>query len=135
MADTELIASHYFCRAEASELLSLSSQRAMQEAFIRCWTRKEAHIKAVGDGLSIPLDQFQVTLLPEDQARFVHIGNDERIASRWRLHHIEPAVGYIGAVAFRAEQRRILFQGAVNCDELLDATVVPFRPMHQAGFL
>ncbi|MGH9692012.1 MAG: 4'-phosphopantetheinyl transferase family protein [Candidatus Acidiferrales bacterium] len=119
--DIDQIASHYFCRAEASELSSLGSPRAKQEAFLRCWTRKEAYIKAVGDGLYMPLDQFQVTLLPGDPARFVHIGNDERIASDWTLQHIEPARGYIGAVAYRAKPRAIDFHRAVDCNELLEA--------------
>jgi 4'-phosphopantetheinyl transferase len=126
--DTDQIASHYLCRAEASELSLLDSQGARQEAFLRCWTRKEAYIKAVGDGLYQPLDQFQVTLLLEDPARFVHIGNDQRTASEWMLEHIEPTPGYIGAVAYRDKRRAILFQGAVDCNELLEATVVPLLP-------
>src|ERR1700674_293410 len=123
--DTDQIASRYFCHAEASELSSLGCQRAREEAFFRCWTRKEAYIKAVGDGLHMPLDQFQVTLLREDPARFVHIGNDERITSDWMLQHIEPVLGYVGAVAYRAKQRAIRFQGAVDCNELLEATPRP----------
>lgn len=119
--DIDQIASHYFCPAEALELSSLVGQRAKQEAFFRCWTRKEAYIKAVGDGLHMPLNQFQVTLLPGDPARFVHIGNEEGIASDWTLQHIEPATGYVGAVAYRAKQRAIDFQRAVDCNELLEA--------------
>jgi 4'-phosphopantetheinyl transferase len=117
------IASHYFCAGEALELSSLGGMSERQEAFFRCWTRKEAYIKAVGDGLSIPLDQFQVTLLPDHPARFVHIGDDERTASEWRLHHLEPAIGYVGALAYRGEQRAIRFQGALDCDDLLAKSV------------
>jgi 4'-phosphopantetheinyl transferase len=61
--DLEVMAAHLFCPAEISELLSLSPENR-EEAFFRCWTRKEAYIKALGEGLSIPLDRVRVTLLP-----------------------------------------------------------------------
>lgn len=78
MTDLKQIASRYFCEAEAAALLSVNGGQARQEAFYRCWTRKEAYIKAIGSGLTLPLDQFQVTLLPDDVPRFVHIGENKR---------------------------------------------------------
>jgi 4'-phosphopantetheinyl transferase len=119
--DSDQVASHYFCQAETSELTSLSGTKNRNEAFLRCWTRKEAYIKASGDGLHLPLDRFQVTLLPEQPARFVQIGNDEKIAADWMLHHLEPAPGYLGAVAYRGSPRAIRLQNAVDCEELLQA--------------
>lgn len=128
------IASSNFCPAEALELSSLGSSTATHAAFLRCWTRKEAYIKAVGDGLYLPLDQFQVTLLPEHPARFVHIGDDPTQASEWTLHHIEPARGYIGALAYRGKPRTIRLQAAVDCDELLAVVgaspAIPDRGFH-----
>src|SRR6185503_5144975 len=79
MTDLKQIASRYFCEAEASELMSINGGQTRQEAFYRCWTRKEAYIKAIGSGLILPLDQFQVTLLPDDAPRFVHIGKNKRL--------------------------------------------------------
>lgn len=50
------------------------------------WTRKEAYIKAIGDGLSCPLDSFQVTIQADMPARLVHIADDRAAAARWTLH-------------------------------------------------
>jgi len=118
--DIEQIASHYFCSAEASDLLSIRGTEAKLEAFFRCWTRKEAYIKAVGDGLYHPLDNFQVTLLPNDPVRFVHIGHDSGAAAEWTLQHLDPVSNYVGALAYQAEGRSILFHQALEAEELLE---------------
>lgn len=62
------------------------------EAFFRLWTRKEAYIKALGDGLSCPLDSFSVSC--DTQARIL-----EPALPRWSLHHLEPWTCYVGALA------------------------------------
>ncbi len=120
LADLENLASRYFCSAEAAELLSIGSKLAIQEAFFRCWTRKEAYIKAVGTGLYLPLDQFQVTLLADDPPRFVHIGESPRVADEWTLHHLDPAPGYAGALAYHARPRELVFQEPLAPGELLE---------------
>jgi 4'-phosphopantetheinyl transferase len=119
MTDIEAIAEHQFCRAEASELLGVSGARERREAFFRCWTRKESYIKTIGDGLSVPLDQFQVTFLADTPARLVHIGNDATAASAWTLHHLEPAPGYVGALAYRGEARRVTLHPPRLAQEIL----------------
>ncbi len=120
MTDLEHVASRYFCEAEASELLSIGNKLARQEAFFRCWTRKEAYIKAVGTGLCLPLDQFQVTLLPDDPPRFVHIGNSAKAAAEWTLQHLDPASGYVGALAYHSAPRKIGFRQPQAPQELLE---------------
>ena len=107
--DPESIAARFFSTAEVSELLSLKPQdRGL--AFFCCWTRKEAYVKAIGDGLAIPLNRFQVTLLPRAPTRFVQIARDMGTASDWTLHHLELAPGYVGALAYRDNQRPITMQ-------------------------
>jgi 4'-phosphopantetheinyl transferase len=118
--DFEQIAHHYFCPEESSQLLSITDKKQREEAFYRCWTRKESYLKAVGDGLSAPLDQFQVTLLPGSPAHFIHIGNDTSAASPWTLQHLEPASGYVGALAYRSHARDIVLHPPQQPQDFLD---------------
>jgi 4'-phosphopantetheinyl transferase len=68
-------------------------------AFFRCWVRKEAYIKAVGRGLSIPLNTFD-TSIPEGQAgRLLPHTADAPEAKRWWLADLDVPAGYSGAVA------------------------------------
>ena len=120
MPDLEPVAQHYFCGAEAAELLAIPDERRRQEAFYRCWTRKESYIKAIGDGLSVPLDRFQVTFSPDSAARLVHIGHDAGAASAWTLEHLEPAPGYVGALAYRAPARPVELNPPRQAQEILD---------------
>jgi 4'-phosphopantetheinyl transferase len=117
--DTESIAVRFFSTGEVSELLSLEPEdRGL--AFFRCWTRKEAYVKAIGDGLAIPLNRFRVTLLPGAPAGFVQIASDMGIASDWTMHHLEPAPGYVGALAYQDSQRPTTIHPTVRADKLPD---------------
>jgi 4'-phosphopantetheinyl transferase len=87
LADDELVARQFFAPREVEDLLSLdANQRG--EAFLACWTRKEAYIKARGEGLSLPLQKFEVSLLPDQPARLEHTAWSQSEASEWRLHDI-----------------------------------------------
>ena len=115
--DAESIAARFFATVEVSELLSLKPEdRGL--AFFRCWTRKEAYVKAVGDGLAIPLNRFQVTLLPEVPARLVQIASERGTADDWTLSHLELAPGYVGALAYRDSPRPTTIHPIVRADEL-----------------
>lgn len=91
------LARRFFSAAEAAAFaLARPEQRA--EAFFNCWTRKEAYIKAIGEGLSCPLSDFDVALLPEEPARLQRIRGDERLAAGWTMWSLTPFPGYRGAV-------------------------------------
>ena len=95
--DPEEIASRFFSEQERSELAELS-QAERFTGFFRCWTRKEAYIKAEGTGLSLALDQFDVSLRPNDRDALLATRPDKDEASRWSLREVAAGDGYVGAV-------------------------------------
>ena len=96
--DGEQIAERFFSKAETAVFKSLPPAQR-NEAFFNCWTRKEAYIKAIGEGLSCPLDVFDVTLKPGEPARFLRIRGSEEAAAAWSLFSLEPQDGFVTAVA------------------------------------
>lgn len=102
----EKIAKRFFSPLEIKMLESLPPSERI-EGFFNCWTRKEAYIKAIGEGLSRPLDQFDVTLNPSDEAKIVNIKGDPVLASSWSLYPLLPAPGYVGALAVEGKNLRI----------------------------
>ena len=96
--DFEQISASFFSPRENSVLSSLPIDQR-QEAFFNCWTRKEAYIKAIGDGLVHPLDQFDVSLAPEEPVRLLSVANAPEECSRWELRTFAPAPEYVAAVA------------------------------------
>jgi len=73
--------------------------QALRQAFFNGWTRKEAFIKAKGAGLSLPLNQFDVTLSQLAAPVLLRTRWDESEASRWSLQAIDLGDHYVGAVA------------------------------------
>jgi 4'-phosphopantetheinyl transferase len=98
MPDCEQISERFFSESERKVLRSIPFP-AKEETFFNCWTRKEAYLKAVGEGLAAPLDSFDVTLAPGDPPRMLTLKGDAERAARWFFHHLRPAPDYIGAVA------------------------------------
>ena len=96
-ADDE-IARRFFSAREASRLFSLPANDRLR-AFFDCWTRKEAFIKAKGLGLSLPLDQFDVSLAPGERAQLLETKWDPKEHSRWSLKAIDVGPRYSAAVA------------------------------------
>lgn len=107
----EELAVRFFAADEAGALLRLPAEQR-ERAFFNCWTRKEAYVKARGEGLSHPLDSFSVTLAPGEAAALLETRNDPREAGRWRLYDLDPAPGYAGALVVEAGH------GPVNCFSL-----------------
>lgn len=112
------IAGQFFCPEEASELMSLSPDERTQSFFL-CWTRKEAYIKAVGDGLWLPLDSFRVALKSSDPPRFHHLGESQTEAQAWTLHNLEPAPQYAAALAYRDRPRSVRLFPVIEPEALL----------------
>jgi 4'-phosphopantetheinyl transferase len=89
---SEEIARRYFSLGESDELRRLPAE-LRTEGFFLCWTRKEAYIKALGNGLHIPLDSFDVSLTPGLPAELRRVGH-----SGWSLRSFLPYPGYVAAV-------------------------------------
>jgi 4'-phosphopantetheinyl transferase len=106
MPDCEQIAERFFSSSERQVLRGIPFP-AKQEAFFNCWTRKEAYLKAMGEGLAAPLDSFDVTLAPGDPPRMLTLQGDAERAARWTFHHFRPADDYVGAVAIEGGIREV----------------------------
>jgi 4'-phosphopantetheinyl transferase len=94
--DVDAIARRFFSTHEQKQLATLPSENRF-DAFFRCWTRKEAYIKATGEGLSLPLNQFDVSIVPEDRDALLTTRPDGSEASLWRLREVPAGPGYVGA--------------------------------------
>jgi 4'-phosphopantetheinyl transferase len=92
------ISERFFSTAERKSLSDLSAEQRL-EGFFRCWTRKEAFIKAIGEGLSHPLHQFDVSLAPDTEPALLATRPHEREARRWKLWDVTVPVGYFAALA------------------------------------
>jgi 4'-phosphopantetheinyl transferase len=117
--DVENIAQRFFAAGEVAELMSLPGSDRHQ-GFFNCWTRKEAYIKAVGDGLSVPLDSFEVTLQPGAPARMVALEGSAKAAGFWTFHAFTPEPEYTGAVAYRDHPRPLREHPLSGVDDVLN---------------
>jgi 4'-phosphopantetheinyl transferase len=100
------IAERFFSPREVAMLRALPTG-VQQQAFFRCWTCKEAYIKARGEGLSLPLDQFDVSLVPGEPAAVLGTRPDSSEASRWSLQELTSAPGYAAALAVEGHHWRL----------------------------
>jgi 4'-phosphopantetheinyl transferase len=106
LPDVEQIAARFFSAQEYVALRMFEESQRL-EAFFNCWTRKEAYIKAIGDGLSHPLDQFQVSLFPKEPARLLNVEGSPEEVSRWCMTSFVPAPGYVGALVVEGAGYRL----------------------------
>ncbi len=94
----ELLAARTFSPREQAQLQALPAGLQTQ-GFFNCWTRKEAYVKARGEGLSLPLDQFDVSLAPGEPAQLLHVAGDPQEAARWTLMELAPGPDHAAALA------------------------------------
>ncbi|MGB7439967.1 MAG: 4'-phosphopantetheinyl transferase superfamily protein [Coleofasciculaceae cyanobacterium] len=97
MPDAEKLAERFFSTKE-SQLISSLPVEQRQEAFFNGWTRKEAYLKATGDGL-VGLSKVEVSLVPGETAALLSIEGDREAASRWSLYQLMAAPDYVAALA------------------------------------
>jgi len=102
----EQIAGRFFSPAEIKALHVVPAEMR-KHAFFNCWTRKEAYIKARGEGLSMPLDEFDVSLTPGEPAALLMNHKDAWEVSRWTMRSISVAPGYVAALVVEGQGWRL----------------------------
>ena len=93
----ESVAERFFSPTEVAALRALSPD-VRRRAFFNCWTRKEAYIKARGEGLSMPLNQFDVSFAPDAPAVLLKNHADPNEVSRWSMQAVPMGPAYIAAL-------------------------------------
>ncbi len=94
-----LVARFFSAREQAAFNTLPAHQKPL--AFFTCWTRKEAYSKARGEGLTLPLTQFDVSLKPGTPARLLADRQNPDAVSTWSLHDLPPIPGYTAALAIK----------------------------------
>jgi 4'-phosphopantetheinyl transferase len=103
VAEVEQIAERFFSAREKAALRTFPAD-LKHEMFFAYWTRREAFAKALGSGLSLPLDQenanafFDVSPIPGEPTMLSGTGERSRESSRWAIRPLLPAPGYVAAL-------------------------------------
>ena len=105
-SDLDAIARRFFSAHEQRQLAALPAAEKV-EAFFRCWTRKEAYIKATGDGLSLPLSQFDVSISNGAPSALLATRPDASEAGRWLLREVPAGSGYTAALCVRGQDWKL----------------------------
>jgi 4'-phosphopantetheinyl transferase len=100
------IAARFFSSAEIRTLEALPVA-ARVEAFFQCWTRKEAYVKGLGAGLSVPLDSFDVAFGPGVAPALLRLADSLNEASPWSMHDIAAPPGYAAALAVEGRHHQL----------------------------
>jgi 4'-phosphopantetheinyl transferase len=106
--ELERIVAQFFSARERATFLALPPHQ-QQAAFFHGWTCKEAVLKAIGKGLALPLNQFDVSLLPDLPAALLSINGDRAAAQQWFLQSFVPAPSYVGAVALEGRYWQVKY--------------------------
>ena len=90
--------SRFFSPRESAAFQALVAEQK-PEAFFRLWTRKEAWLKATGEGITESLDRVEVSFLPGEPAQLLSLPGGAAALSGWRLHDFDPGPGFAAALA------------------------------------
>ena len=100
------VAKRFFSPAEIASMAGLDGEDWL-DAFYRCWTRKEAILKVEGQGLRIPLDSFDVSMLAEEPAALLAARPEAKLTAHWNLYPLAPAEGSMAALAVASPDAEI----------------------------
>jgi 4'-phosphopantetheinyl transferase len=106
--DIDSLAQRFFTTREQA-LVQAAPVDRKEHVFYRCWTRKEAYIKAIGKGFSIPLDSFDSSLALGAQGRWLQTTNDSLADNTWWLSDLALLEGYVGALVVEGRVPKITY--------------------------
>jgi len=106
MPDMDRIVERFFSPREIQDYFRIPVN-GRAEAFFRCWTRKEAFLKATGEGLLRPLDTFAVSIRPDEPPRIVEDRAERSAADRWSVRDLPVEEGYAAALVIEGRHSRI----------------------------
>jgi 4'-phosphopantetheinyl transferase len=102
LADAEELTNAFFSPFEIAELAGMS-QALKKKSFFDCWTRKEAFVKAIGMGLSFPLNRFAVSLAPDRPAALLSVEGYPNAVDRWTMLSLNVDADYSAALVFEGK--------------------------------
>jgi 4'-phosphopantetheinyl transferase len=100
------IAQRFFAPDEVSRLRAIP-EIERPTAFFSCWTRKEAYIKAEGQGLLLPLDSFEVAFGSGVEPSLLRVETSSEEAARWSMYNIPAAEGYAAAILVEGKDHKL----------------------------
>jgi len=103
------LASRFFSKNESNVICQMDGEK-LCDSFYRCWTRKESFIKATGDGLSFPLELFEVNFSDQQPARLLNTFWNPEEKQKWQLFNLELPGGYSGAIASESINKVLRYQ-------------------------
>ena len=109
--DMTALAQTHFSAPEVAALKAMPPEERTA-GFFRCWTRKEAYLKARGDGLGFPLDKFSVAFGRETEPEILWASDDPMARDRWSVHDLSVGPGYAGAVVCAGRAIRLVARPA-----------------------
>jgi 4'-phosphopantetheinyl transferase len=108
------IAERFFSKEEIESLKAVPITRRT-DAFFNCWSRKEAYIKAIGMGVSYPLDGFTVSVDPGTTPALLRVASDASEAARWKMYELEVSNRHAAALIVENPPVSLsLFQASFN---------------------
>jgi 4'-phosphopantetheinyl transferase len=114
--DPGLLAARCFAPSELASWRKLP-ERARKAGFFTTWTRKEAYVKARGEGLKRPLESFEVTVGDLDPPCLLRDALDDAAPARWAFFDLDAGPGYAAAVAVEGTPVRVLYRTFIPEEE------------------
>jgi 4'-phosphopantetheinyl transferase len=132
VGDLDALAAACFSPAERAALAAVPA-RQRRRAFFAAWTRKEAFLKLLGEGLSRPLDAFDVTMAPGEPPRLLRVEAQPAAPARYELRDLRPAPGYAGALAIDGPGAAIQGRPWRVLSALVEETLAPHFEVESAS--